>query len=47
MSAPGEALDEAHRQHDVFLLHVQAQPFFDPYRADPRFQTLLQKMNLA
>jgi tetratricopeptide (TPR) repeat protein len=42
-----EALDEAHRQRDVFLLHIQGLPFFDPYRADPRFQDLLRKMNLA
>ena len=41
------ALDEAYRERDVFLLHVQAQPFFEPYRADPRFQTLLKNMNLG
>ena len=41
------ALNAAHRQRDVFLLHIQSLPFFDPYRADPRFQALLLKMNLA
>jgi TolB-like protein/Tfp pilus assembly protein PilF len=40
------ALDEAYQQRDVFLLHVQAHPFFDPYHANPRFHALLQKMNL-
>jgi len=42
-----EALDEAHRQREVFLLFIQNQPYFDRYRADPRYQALLQKMNLA
>ena len=42
-----EALDGAYRQRDAFLLYIQDLPFFDPYRADPRFQALLQKMNLA
>jgi serine/threonine protein kinase/Tfp pilus assembly protein PilF len=42
-----EALDGAYRQRDFFLIHIQYLPFFDRYRADPRFQALLQKMNLA
>ncbi len=42
-----EALEGAHRQRDYFLLHIQDLPFFDRYRADPRYQALLQKMNLA
>ena len=42
-----EALDGAFRQRDVFLVYIQSLPFFDPYRADPRFQSLLAKMNLA
>jgi len=42
-----EALDEAHRRREVFLLFIQNQPYFDPYRADPRYQALLQKMNLV
>jgi len=29
-----------------FLL-IKGMPFFDPYRADPHFQALLAKMNLA
>jgi serine/threonine protein kinase/Tfp pilus assembly protein PilF len=42
-----EALEGAHRQRDFFLLYIQCFPSFDPYRADPRFQALLQRMNLA
>jgi len=42
-----EALDLAHRHHQRMLLDIQILPFFDPYRADPRFQALLQRMNLA
>lgn len=42
-----EALDGAHRQRDFFLLLIQYFPFFDRYRSDPRYQALLQKMNLA
>jgi adenylate cyclase len=42
-----EALDVAHRQRDALLFFIQNLPFFDPYRADPRFQALLQRMNLA
>jgi serine/threonine protein kinase/Tfp pilus assembly protein PilF len=43
-----EALDGAQRQREVgLLLDIQYQPFFDPYRTDPRFQALLQRMNLV
>jgi len=43
-----EALDGAHRERDVnLILNIQSLPLFDPYRADPRFQALLQRMNLA
>ncbi len=42
-----EALDGAHRQRDVILLNIQNEPFFDPYRSDPRFQALLRRMNLV
>ena len=42
-----EALDGAHRQRDVRLLLIQYFPFFDPYRTDPRYHALLQRMNLA
>jgi len=42
-----DALDGAYRQRDVFLLVLQHERFFDPYRADPRFRALLQRMDLA
>jgi TolB-like protein/Tfp pilus assembly protein PilF len=42
-----EALEGAHRQREAFLLYIQYLPFFDRYRSDPRYQALLQKMNLA
>jgi Tfp pilus assembly protein PilF len=42
-----EALEWAYRCRDVDLPFIQGQPLFDPWRADPRFQALLQRMNLA
>jgi tetratricopeptide (TPR) repeat protein len=42
-----EALDGAHRQRDMRLVNIQYLPFFDPYRADPRYRALLKGMNLA
>jgi eukaryotic-like serine/threonine-protein kinase len=42
-----EALEEAYRQRDYFMIRVQDLPFFDRYSADPRFEAVLQKMNLA
>jgi serine/threonine-protein kinase len=41
------ALDGAYQQRQPTLLFLPNQPLFDPYRADPRFQALLQRMNLA
>jgi serine/threonine-protein kinase len=40
-----DALGGAYRQRDVFLLALQHEPFFDPYRANPRFQALLARMD--
>ena len=42
-----EALDGAYRQRDLFLLYIRSLPFLEAYRADPRYQTLLLRMNLA
>ena len=41
-----DALGAAHEQREILLPRIQHMPFFDPYRVDPRFQTLLTKMNL-
>jgi hypothetical protein len=35
------------RRDPSLLPSVQNEPVVDPYRADPRFQALLQRMNLA
>ncbi len=42
-----EALDEAYQRRDWALINIRSSLFFEPYRADPRFQSLLAKMNLA
>jgi Tfp pilus assembly protein PilF len=42
-----EALDGANQQRHWHLSLIQYNQFFEPYRADPRFRTLLQRMNLA
>jgi tetratricopeptide (TPR) repeat protein len=42
-----KALDGAHELRDVNILQIQHEPFFDPYRSDPRFRSLLQRMNLT
>jgi hypothetical protein len=42
-----EALDGAFQQRDSSLVHIKNPQFVDPYRADPRFQALLRRMDLA
>jgi serine/threonine-protein kinase len=42
-----EALDGAYQKREFWLLNIQSLPFFEPYRADLRFQSLLKRMNLA
>jgi len=42
-----EALIGAYEQRYAHLSLIQYNRFFDPYRADPRYQALLQRMNLA
>jgi serine/threonine protein kinase/Tfp pilus assembly protein PilF len=42
-----EALEGAYQQRDYFMIQIQYLPFFDRYYSDPRYNALLQKMNLA
>jgi hypothetical protein len=42
-----EALDGSYQRREPRLNRIPYEPFFDPYHADPRFQALLQRMNLA
>jgi len=39
-------LEKAVDEHDGFVFHLQALPYFDPLRSHPRFHALLRKMNL-
>jgi serine/threonine-protein kinase len=39
-------LDEACQVREVMLLYLKVLPIFDPIRADPRYQQLLQKVKL-
>lgn len=41
-----EWLERAYRQHDSRLIKVKYDPLLRPLRGDPRYQTLLKKMNL-
>lgn len=41
------ALEGSYQRREPLLLDLKNERFFDPYRADPRFQSLLAKMNLA
>lgn len=41
-----EALERAYDDHWWNMYLINAQPWFDPYRSDPRFQALLRRMNI-
>jgi len=41
-----EWLNRAVDECDQFMMPIKSYKFFDPIRADPRFLTLLRKMNL-
>jgi len=42
-----QALEGAYEKRDVFLIFIKVWTSFDPYRTDSRFQSLLERMNLA
>jgi len=39
-------LDAAHREHSHWLLWLKRDPRWDPFRADPRFESLVRKVGL-
>ena len=42
-----EYLDAAFAQRDPYLTRMNAEPYFEPYRSDPRYSDLLDRMNLS
>lgn len=40
-----ELLEQAYDENSWFLVFVQIEPWYDPIRNDPRFNTLVEKMN--
>jgi hypothetical protein len=40
-----ECLEQAYADRDVWLVWLKAEPRFNRYRSDPRFQGLLRRMN--
>ncbi len=42
-----EYLDAAFALRDPYLTRMDAEPYFEPYRSDPRYRELLRKMNLG
>ena len=42
-----QALERAYQKRDVFMIYMRVWPSFDPYRPDARFQSILQRLNLA
>src|SRR5258708_36949756 len=42
-----EFLQAALAECDPYLTRVDAEPYFDPFRSDPRYRDLLDRMNLG
>ncbi len=41
-----EFLQASLAERDPYLTRMDAEPYFQPYRADPRYRALLAAMNL-
>jgi hypothetical protein len=39
-------LEKAYAERDPNMTYISCMPFWDPLRAEPRFQALLRQMNL-
>ena len=39
-------LEKGYREHDVLMIFLNVDPLFDPVRSDPKFQSILRKLNL-
>ena len=42
-----EWLEKSYEQHDTWLVYVKADPLFEDFRDDPRFQGLMRRINLT
>jgi hypothetical protein len=42
-----EELQTALAERDPYLTRMDAEPYFEPFRTDPRYRDLLEKMNLS